>query len=79
MQRTQIARLVLLSDCLSPCKHRSAWEDRERLEAAGQSSGRKCSKHAPDFPYYHPNTISHKAITVQKSMKMCLLKSQSPW
>jgi hypothetical protein len=49
------------------------------VQAAGESLGRRFSKHFADFPYYHPNTISHKAITTQKSMKMCLWRSHSPW
>lgn len=64
MQHTQIARLLFLSDCLSACRLRSAGEDRERPEAASKRLGRTSSKHAADFTYYHPNTISHKAITM---------------
>ena len=64
MQRTQIACLVLLSDCLSARTHRSAWEDRERPEAASKRLGGTCNKHAADFTYYHPNTISREAITM---------------
>lgn len=76
------ARKLPTSRCYAiVCRPRtlgSAWEDREPPEAAGERLGPRCSKHAADFPYYHPNTISHKAITTQKSMKMCLSKSQSP-
>lgn len=46
-------------------------------EAAGERGGRRGGKHAADFPHYHPNTISHEAITTQKSTKMCLLRSPS--
>lgn len=44
----------------------------------GERLGHACSKHGADFPYYHPNTISHKAITTHKSMKMCLSRSRAP-
>lgn len=38
--------------------------------------GKKYSKHCTDFQHYYPNTISSKAITMHKTMKMRWLRSR---
>lgn len=47
-------------------------EGSKEEHSAGQSKllGMKYGKHGADFQYYYPNTISYKAITTHKSMKM---------